>query len=107
MLYANKQFLVSVTKVEADGELHTPEVTLPVYKNNLIATDQNGNQFVLTDSHFLENYIPVEKVETKSKRRLNKSPFELAELEEVYKQNWVGAEEDQYIYGTKKLANNK
>lgn len=101
MLYANRRFLVSVIRAEEDGELLTPEFTVPVLKGNYIGTDQCGNQFVLTEEHFLANYIAVEKV--KPKRKREKSPFE---IEEAYKQNWVGTEEEQYINGMYKISEN-
>jgi hypothetical protein len=97
MYYASKRFLVQVERPEQEGEIITQYGSIPVKPTDIVATDEFGIQFVMTDRHFHENYIPVRKLEkTKTSR---KSPFEMAELEEAYKQNWVNQED--YIFDIK------
>jgi hypothetical protein len=98
MYYSSKRFLVQVERPEQEGEIHTIYGTLPVKPTDILATDEFGTQFIMSDQYFSDNYVPVKKVnKTKTPR---KSPFEMAEIEEAYKQNWVN--QDDYIFDIKK-----
>jgi hypothetical protein len=107
MHYSNKKFLVQVERAETDGYLDFGETVQPYFKGNLIATDEYGNQSVLTESYFYENFIGVRKLrKTKTPR---KSPFEAAYAQQLVEFGSLpNQEEDQdYIKGTQALVNNK
>lgn len=103
MYYASKRFLVQVERPEQEGEIHTIYGTLPVKPNDVLATDEFGVQFVMSEDYFKNNYVAVKKVEPKP-RITQKSPFE-----EAYAQALMGfslesnVESDEYINGTKEL----
>lgn len=62
MLYAHRKFLVTATQAKEDGELLTVHGKIPVFVGNVVAHDDLGNPFVMPESYFKENYIPVKKV---------------------------------------------
>jgi hypothetical protein len=106
MLYANNKFLVSVERVDEDGELHTVNGSIPVWKGNLIMTDQYGNQSVTTESYFYENHTPVRKMKHAQPKK-KKSPFEIQQIAEGYNCLKNSIEDESYINGQMELTRNK
>lgn len=103
--YASKRFLVQVERPEQEGEIHTIHGTLPVKPNDILATDEFGVQFVMSDKHFHEHYVPVKKIETKP-RKPKMSPFEQEEfIKALLEQSSMPSqfESEEYIIGQKAL----
>lgn len=97
MYFANKRFLVSVERAEEDGELLTMEGEIPVRPTDIIATDQLGTQFVMTDKYFYENYVPVRKMRKKpSKTTLEQYASAYLEMGELVKQS--NENNEDYIF---------
>jgi hypothetical protein len=103
MYYAQKKFLVTVDRAEETGELLTMQGEIPVRPTDIIATDQFGTQFIMTDKYFYDNYTPVRKMKkTKTPRKSTLEEYANAYLEmgDLVKQS---NEEDQnYIFDIKK-----
>jgi hypothetical protein len=96
--YASKRFLVQVERPEQEGEIHTIHGTLPVKPTDIVATDEFGVQYIMSERHFQDNYVPVEKV---------KRNFDLDAMAKAYAEALPNQEEDEtYINGTKELINN-
>lgn len=76
VLYAHRNFLVTMNRAEEDGKLLVMSgEEIPVMKGEYILTDQDGNSYPLTETRFKDYYIPVERVKEKPfKKQL--SPFE-------------------------------
>jgi hypothetical protein len=97
MYFAHRNFTVRVERAEDDGFLDTIDGLSVIKKGDMIATNESGSQFVIDENYFYDTYIPVRKLrKTKTPR---KSPFEMAEIEESYKQSWVNQED--YIFDIK------
>lgn len=106
MYYSNKKFLVQVERAETDGYLDFGETVQPYFKGNIIATDQYGNQSVMTESYFYANYEKVRKLQ--KTKTIRKSPFELAYAEQLSNFNLDNnVESQEYIDGTLELTKNK
>jgi hypothetical protein len=89
MLYADKRFLVHANKTEIDGDI--------------ITTDQLGNQSVIPEGRFEENFTPCEK----AKKR---NTYNIADIADNYAQGWITESNNQedYIFEVKdKYINNK
>jgi hypothetical protein len=98
MYYASKRFLVQVEKPEQEGEIITQYGSIPVKPTDIVATDEFGIQFVMTENYFNDNYVPVEKV---------KRNFDLEAMAKAYAEALPNQEENEtYINGTKELINN-
>lgn len=81
-LYALKSFTGEVRVAEEDGFIVNQNGEYPVKKNQLIFTDLNGNEMVILKETLEKNFVEV-KVK-KTKRKLNKSLFELEQIAEAY-----------------------
>jgi hypothetical protein len=89
MLYADKRFLVHANKTEIDGDI--------------ITTDQLGNQLVIPEGRFEEDFTPVKK----AKKR---NTYNIADIADNYAQGWITESNNQedYIFEVKdKYINNK
>lgn len=98
MHYASKRFLVQVERPEQEGEIHTIHGTLPVKPNDILATDEFGVQFVMTEKYFSDNYVPVQKV--KRDFDLEAMANAYAEMGELVKQS--NENNEDYIFDIKK-----
>jgi siroheme synthase len=97
MLYADKRFLVHVNKAETDGELLTINGSIPVRKGDVITTNQLGNQSVLSEVVFDNNYDAVKK----AKKR---NTYDLDDIASAYMEMGKLIEEtnnDDYIFEVK------
>jgi hypothetical protein len=83
--YTQKKSLVEVVKVaDSDGFLQNEDTDYyPVSKNDIILKDGTGRLFTVTQEHFDQTYLNVEKVE-KKKRTPSLSPFELEAMKNGY-----------------------
>jgi hypothetical protein len=103
MLYADKRFLVHVNKAETDGELLTINGSIPYEKGHMIATDQLGNQSLMSEQYFKRNYEPVRK--TKAKYNLDdiaSAYMEMGKLiEETNNDDYIFEVKSNYIDNTK------
>lgn len=102
--FAHRKHLVHIEKAEMDGFLHTIDGIQPVTAGDNIGCDEFGNRFVINDKYFLDNYVPVRKLQkTKTQR---KSPFEeqyanaYLEMGELVKQS--NENDENYIFDLKK-----
>jgi hypothetical protein len=88
MLYADKRFLVHAIKTEIVGDI--------------ITTDQLGNQSVIPEGHFEENYIHVKKA-----KKIN--TYDIADIADNYAQGWITESNNQedYIFEVKDKYINK
>jgi hypothetical protein len=102
MYYAQKKFLVTVYRAEETGELLTMQGEIPVRPTDIIATDQFGTQFVMTDKYFYENHVPVRKIKkTKTPRKSQLEEYANAYIEmgELVKQS--NENNENYIFDIK------
>lgn len=74
-MFAHKNYLVHANRVEEKGFLQTQSGELAVFPGDIILSDEYGNTFPVTARWFNDNYLPVEKVQPKPRKR-NLSPFE-------------------------------
>jgi hypothetical protein len=96
--YASKRFLVQVERPEQEGEIHTIHGTLPVKPTDIVATDEFGVQYVMSEKHFSENYLPVQKV--KRNFDLEAMANAYAEMGDLVKQS--NDNNEDYIFDIKK-----
>lgn len=102
MLYANNRFLVDAVRAEEDGFINSYPENVPYFKGNIIATDQFGNQYPMTEEHFYSNYTPVRKmkhVEKKPTYNIDTMASAYAEMGELVKQS--NENNEDYIFGVK------
>jgi hypothetical protein len=102
MYYANKKFLVQVERAETDGYLDFGETAQPYFEGNMIATDEYGNQSVLTENYFYENFVGVRKLRKgktprKSIEDYAKGYIEMGQLVKQSNEN-----DENYIFDPKK-----
>lgn len=102
-LYSHKKFTIQVEKATEDVTLHSMYGDFYVKAGELICTDETGNQYVITEKHLQDNYIPIKKIS--KTQTVKKSPFE-----EAYTQALMGfsgldsnVESDEYINGQREL----
>jgi hypothetical protein len=98
MYYSSKRYLVQVERPEQEGEIHTIYGTLPVKPNDVLATDEFGVQFVMSEKHFQENYVPVEKI--KKDIDIDAMASAYAQTGELVKQS--NENNEDYIFDIKK-----
>lgn len=105
MLFAHKKFLVTVQELEEDGTLHTIGASYPVFKGEMLLTDEYGNKFTCTKQRFEEYYIPVQKVKPRKSKHKN---FEEEYIKALQSFELGSTEEDKdYINKTKELIKSK
>lgn len=108
MKYALKSSLVDVEVAKENGILETETYKLPYSEGERILTYMNGQVEVISEALFNKRYVPVKEVVIKEIRVKHKSPFE--EQYELALMNFnldSQLEDQEYIQGTQKLANNK
>jgi hypothetical protein len=98
MYYASKRFLVQVERPEQEGEIITQYGSIPVKPTDIVATDEFGIQFVMTDQYFSDNYVPVEKV--KKDIDIDAMANAYAQMGELIKQS--NENNEDYIFDIKK-----
>ena len=65
LFYVDKKLLGTKKSVEMDGTLLTMDCELPVFKGQIIFTNHAGQHLVMSEKHFEDNYLEVEKKENK------------------------------------------
>jgi hypothetical protein len=93
-------------RAEEDGYIEYGESVQTYFKGNMILTDEYGNQSVVTEETFYNNYTGVRKLYKSKTPR--KSPFELAYAEQLVNFSLENnVEDNEYINGTRELLKNK
>ena len=59
MYYANKKFLVSVARIEEDRKIVKEDFEMNVKAGELVSTDFNGNEDIISEKMFKDGYVPV------------------------------------------------
>jgi hypothetical protein len=98
MYYSSKRYLVQVERPKQEGEIHTIYGTLPVNPNDVLATDEFGVQFIMSEKYFNDNYVPVEKI--KKDIDIDAMSATYAEMGELIKQS--NENNEDYIFDIKK-----
>jgi hypothetical protein len=107
-VYAHKNFLVHVNRVEEEGTVQTQSGVLPVFVGDILTTDEYGNTTVMNERYFLDNYVEVEKVKPKQRKR-KVSPFEQEYTKQLMEFGCLesNVEDQEYISGQMELTKNK
>lgn len=91
ILYAHKGFTATINKMDEDFKLETISGTRYGFAGEYVATDLNGNQFIVSQEELEKYYVPVQKASQQQTKQL--SPFEEQHRKLMYENMAKGYQE--------------
>lgn len=91
MKYARKSAIVDIEIAQENGFVSTWSGDIPYFKNNIIASNDEGDVTVVTQEVFDRIFTPILEKESV------KTEFTNEQIESDYTQPWVGNDNEDYI----------